>query len=377
MSWRLFVIMALAWAWVAMRFVRYVPAGIGVRVGIAVFLLAVAQYHQIIRQIFGSIGSPELPRWFLIAIGCVYGTFLLLALLLLVRDAAGGLLYVLSRRLGRVVLFGPNVAMATGLVAAVLGIFGTWQGLKVPEVRTLSLTLRGLPPAFDGYRVIQLSDLHAQRLLPAAWQRAVVRRVNARRPDLIVITGDLEDGMPQARAADVAPLAELRARDGVLAIPGNHEYYADYAAWMHAFDELGLHMLVNTHTRIERNGQHIAVAGLPDRQARTFGAPAPDVQAALSGVPEGTPIILLQHRPDSARENAAAGATLQLSGHTHGGQIWGPSLLTRRANGGFLAGRYQVGDMQLYVSRGTGIWNGLVIRLGVPSEITEFVLYPG
>ena len=377
MALRLFLVMALAWAWVAFRVVRHLPCGTGLRVAIALGLLAIAHYHQIVGRLTGSIGSPELPQWLLVLVGCIYGSFLLLALLALARDAAGVLIYLASRDLGRVVLFSGGSAVATTAVAFALGLYGTWQGMQVPDIKTVVVTVPGLPPAFDGYRVIQLSDLHAHRLLPGPWQERVVNRVNRRQADLVVITGDLEDGSPQARAADVAPLARLRARDGVLAIPGNHEYYADYGAWMAAFRALGLHMLINEHVLITHNDQHIAVTGLTDNQARAFGKPLPDVRAALAGIPEGTPIILLQHKPGSAHENARAGATLQLSGHTHGGQIWGLSLLTRRANNGFLAGLYQVGPMQLYVSRGTGLWNGLIIRVGAPSEITENVLHPG
>ncbi|MCK9516813.1 MAG: metallophosphoesterase [Ottowia sp.] len=376
MSWRLFVVMAVAWMYVALRFGRYLPGGPGLRIAAIIALLLIAQHHQITSRFFGSLASPELPRWLLVALGWAFGSFLLLALLLVLRDVAGGLLFVLSRRAGGIVL-GPGAAMGTGVAAAVLGLVGTWQGLKVPAVRTVHVTLPGLPPAFNGYRLVQLSDLHAQRLLPARWQRRVVDRTNGLGADLIVITGDLQDGTPAARAADVAPLADLKARDGVLAVPGNHEYYADYRAWMAAFKRLGLLMLVNRHVRIERDGQAIAVAGLADHQARAFGMPVPDIGAALAGIPAGMPIILLQHQPRSARDNAQAGVALQLSGHAHGGQIWGVSLLARRANNGFLAGLYQVGSMQLYVSRGTGLWNGLILRLGVPSEITELVLRPG
>lgn len=377
MALRLFLIMTLVWAWVAFRLVRHLPGSTGLRIGVAVLVFMVAQYHQVAGRISGSLGAPELPQWLLVLVGCAYGTFLLAALLLLVRDLAGVLLYLASRTLGRAVLTGAGSAVVTALVAVALSIYGTAQGLRVPPVKKLTLTVPGLPSAFDGYRLVQLSDLHAHRLLPGSWQSRVVNRVNRLQPDLVVITGDLEDGTPEARAADVAPLARLRARDGVLAVPGNHEYYADYAAWMSTFRELGLTMLANAHVLIEHNGQQIAVAGLTDSQARTFGAPMPDVAAALANIPEGIPIILLQHKPGSAPQNAAAGATLQLSGHTHGGQIWGASLLTRWANNGFLAGLYRVDGMQLYVSRGTGLWNSLIIRISAPSEITEMVLHPG
>jgi predicted MPP superfamily phosphohydrolase len=159
-----------------------------------------------------------------------------------------------------------------------------------------------------------------------------------------------------------------------LAIPGNHEYYSDYVAWMAAYRALGLTMLENGHVLIKRQDALLAVAGLTDRQAGAFGLPRPDLSAALEGIPAGTPVILLEHRPGDAPANARAGVALQLSGHTHGGQIRGLDLLTKRANNGFVSGLYQVGDMKLYVSNGTGLWNGLAIRLGRPSEITQIVL---
>ncbi|MGH8153592.1 MAG: metallophosphoesterase, partial [Rhodanobacteraceae bacterium] len=172
-----------------------------------------------------------------------------------------------------------------------------------------------------------------------------------------------------------ASYATLHARDGVLAIPGNHEYYADYRGWMAAYDRLGLPMLANRRMLITRGADSMAVAGLTDRQSRGFGEPPPDLDAALAGIPPGVPVILLDHQPVNARANAAAGVGLQLSGHTHGGQIPGIAVITRRANHGFISGLYQVGTMQLYVSNGTGLWNGLILRLGHPSEITELVLY--
>lgn len=376
MEWRLLVVMGIAWAWVALRFVRALPGGWPTQLSAALLLLLVAQYQQITGRFFGSIASPELPQWLLIVIGWAFGSFLLLAMLLLLRDLIGLGVLLAWRRGGRLLL-GADATLLLGLLAALLGLFGTWQGLKLPAVKTVTVTLRGLPAAFDGYRIVQLSDLHAQRLLPARWQQDVVDQANALQPDLIVITGDLQDGEPQARADDVAPLAGLRATDGALAVPGNHEYYADYQAWMTAFAELGLPMLVNQHRLIQRGDAAIAIVGLADRQATAFAAPGPDLQAATAGLPDDVPFIVLQHQPRSARDNATGGAALQLSGHTHGGQILGPSVLTRYANNGFLAGVYRVGDMTLYVSRGTGLWNGLVLRLGAPSEITELELHAG
>lgn len=367
---------AALWLYAVLRFVWPLPVGPGVKIAAALILLLIAEYHMVTSRFFGSLASPELPQAVLIFLGWAFGAFLLLVMLLLVRDVAGVLLFVISRRVGTGLLAGGLPPLIIGAAAALLAAYGVWQAVKVPAVKTVELMLSGLPAAFDGYRVVQLTDLHASRLLPAPWVAAVVDKTNALEPDLIVITGDLQDGSPEARAPDVRPLRELKARDGVLAIPGNHEYYADYQRWMDALRALGLHMLENQHVRVAHRGAELAVAGITDRQAGAFGELRPDVDAALDGIPPGTTTILLSHRPVGARNNARAGIALQLSGHTHGGQILGPHLLTRWANEGFVSGLYQVGPMTLYVSNGTGLWNGLAIRLGRPSEITQFVLHP-
>ncbi|WP_323028996.1 metallophosphoesterase [Castellaniella defragrans] len=365
------------WLYVLVRFVWPLPWGIGARAALACVLLLVAQYHWIVRSFFGSLASPELPQGVLVGLGWAFGALLLLAMLLLLRDVAAGLVYLFARGAGRAMLVGRTLNLSLGALALVLSAIGTWQAVRVPDVKDLELTVPGLPPAFDGYRVVQLTDLHVSRLLPEPWVAAVVAKTNALDADLVVITGDLADGSPEARAADVRPLHDLRARDGVLAIPGNHEYYADYRRWMAAYRALGLDMLENAHVAIRRGDAALAVAGITDRQAASFGQPRPDLDAALKGLPPGVPVILLAHRPEGAARHAQAGVALQLSGHTHGGQILGPHLLTQWANEGYVSGLYRVGPMQLYVSNGTGLWNGLAIRLGRPSEITRIVLRAG
>ena len=362
------------WLYVLGRFIWPLSCGIGTKIVLALITLLAAEYHWFVARFFGSLASPELPRGVLIGVGWAFGVVLLLSLLLLLRDVVGGLTWLLSRSAGWAVLTGRPLHLSLGILALVLSTFGTWQAIRVPDVKDLELTLPGLPQAFDGYRIVQLTDLHASRLLEQPWMAAVVAKTNALDPDLIVITGDLADGTPAARAADVQPLHDLKARDGVLAIPGNHEYYADYLGWMHAYRALGLDMLENAHVVIRRGDAALAVAGTTDRQAGPFGQLRPDLGAALKGLEPGVPVILLAHRPEGAAQHAQAGVALQLSGHTHGGQILGPNLLTKWANEGFVSGLYHVGSMLLYVSNGTGLWNGLALRVGVPSEITRIVL---
>ncbi|HEX7387692.1 MAG TPA: metallophosphoesterase [Castellaniella sp.] len=377
MGSNLSIVMGAVWLYVIWRFVWPLPIGAGGRVLLALVLFLAAEYHWVTGRYFGTLASPELPQAVLLVLAWAFGAFLLLGMLVLLRDVVGSLVFIVARAPGRVILTGHGVQWFVGALALVLAAVGVWQAVKVPDVKTVNITLPNLPQAFDGYRIVQLTDLHASRLLPQSWQAAVVARADALKPNLIVITGDLADGAPAQRAQDVSPLKNLTAADGVLAIPGNHEYYADYRDWMVAYRALGLHMLENQHVLIQHDGATLAVAGLTDRQAGAFDLPKPDLTAALAGVPPGTTTILLEHRPGDAVQNAQAGIALQLSGHTHGGQIRGPDLLVKRANNGFLSGIYHVGPMVLYVSNGTGLWNGLAIRLGRPSEITQIVLHSG
>nr|WP_314360447.1 metallophosphoesterase [uncultured Achromobacter sp.] len=341
---------------------------------LSLLLLGVAEHHLVTRNFFGSMASPEVPATLLMALGWAFGALLLLAMLLLLRDVVGVVVYVFSRKRGRGLLAAHGWAQGAAVAAALLSVIGVWQAVRVPDVKTLEIALPKLPPELDGFRLVQLTDLHASRLLEAPWMDAVVKKTNALNPDLIVITGDLVDGTTDARAADVLPLQALRAPQGVYAIPGNHEYYAEYQRWLPAFEKLGLRLLLNDHVTLTPNGQRLVLAGVTDKMAAAYDQPVPDVARALQGVPKTDPVILLSHRPPGAALNAQAGAGLQLSGHTHGGQILGPHLLTQLANEGYVSGLYQVNGMQLYVSNGTGLWPGFPIRLGRPSEITQIVL---
>jgi len=200
----------------------------------------------------------------------------------------------------------------------------------------------------------------------------VVRRTNALEPDLIVLAGDFVDGRVDQLGYKLEPLKNLRAKYGVYGIPGNHEYYSGYREWMAFLRTLGIDMLENEHR--EPAGDLLVVAGVTDRAARMRKMEEPDVKKALAGAPEKSFKILLAHQPAHTREAAEAGADLQLSGHTHGGMIVGLDRVIAGLNYGYVSGMYDVGKMKLYVSRGTSLWKGFPIRLGVPSEITVVTL---
>lgn len=341
------------------------------KVVVALLLFGVSQYHLWSRLSSGSVFSPEFPRPVVMLFNWAFGALVLLMLLQIVLDL--GLLVTAVVRWQRAALPDAARSWAMGL-AALASAMAVANAVRVPPIRDVEVAIAGLPPRFEGYRILQLTDLHISKLFPAPWASAVVARANAAGCDVIVVTGDFIDGSVDMRRDDVAPLQALEAPDGVWAIPGNHEYFFDYGAWMRHLTSLGVRMLPNAHTVIRRGGAELVVAGVTDLSAPSVGEAAPDVGLALRGAPAGAPIVLLDHQPRRARHAAAKGVALQLSGHTHGGMIVGLDRLVARANAGFVAGRYQVGGMTLYVSNGTGLWPGFALRLGVPSEITRFTL---
>jgi uncharacterized protein len=250
------------------------------------------------------------------------------------------------------------------------------KAISVPDVHRIELPIVGLPSKFDGYRVVHLSDLHISKLLQKAWVTEVVDKTNQLDPDLILISGDLVDGTTEARRNDYPPLKNLRAKDGVFGVSGNHEYYHEYSEWLRVFRHLNIDILHNRHHVIQREAQGIVIAGIPDLISESRGGVAPNLTEALSGKPENMPVILIDHRPGRFDDNRQAGVALQLSGHTHGGHIRGLDFFVAMANKGYVSGLYTKEGSSLYVSNGVGLWPGFPLRLGRPSEIVEIVLRP-
>lgn len=277
-----------------------------------------------------------------------------------------------------------TILAVVAAVSASLGVVGEINALKFPQVKEVEVAITDLPPEFDGYRVAFLTDLHFCRTTPDGFAQYIVETTNARQPDIVLFGGDYADDMQDSQISDLQSLKEISAPDGKFAVAGNHEYFNNYAAIVSALSMADVRMLVNRNVIIGR-GEHaaIAVAGVTDRSisrkyGRKISVPSPNLQAAIKDVPETVPVILLSHQPKDARKNAASGrVALQLSGHTHGGMIVGVAqLIVAPLNGGFVSGLYRVGGMLLYVSNGTGLWNGFSWRLGTPAEITMITLRP-
>lgn len=365
------IVFAIPALYVIGRSVWPLPWGWGIKLAVAVLVLLASQYHLYSRWSSGSVFSAEMPRSAIILFNWAFGAILLLALFQIVFDLAG-LALLLVQKSSPPFAHTVRYVMAAG--AIVLAAMGVHAAIRVPPLKDVEIEIAHLPAPFEGYTILQLTDMHISRLFPREWTQAVVASANALQADLVVVTGDLIDGTVADRAADVAPLRGLGARDGVFVIPGNHEYFFDPAAWMVQFAQLGMTALENSHAVITRPGAQLVLAGVTDLSAVETGFPAPDLGKALAGAPSQAPIILLDHQPKHARAAASQGVALQLSGHTHGGLVMGMERIFALANGGYVSGSYKVQGMTLYVSNGTALWGGLALRLGKPSELTRITL---
>ncbi len=277
----------------------------------------------------------------------------------------------------------PQVRAYDSISATVvlgLGIFATLAGLVAARRRArivnVDVPLHDLPPALHGFSIVQISDIHVGTTIRKSYVQRIVKAVNALKPDLIAVTGDIVDGPVRELAAHTAPLAELRALHGAFFVTGNHEYYSGARSWTTEFRRLGLRVLLNEHTVIEHAGASLVVAGVTDFSSHHFDpSQRSDPHIALAGAPVAASVrVLLAHQPRSAAAAASAGFDLQLSGHTHGGQFW-PWNLFVRLQQPFTAGLHRLEHLWIYVSRGTGYW-GIPNRFGAPSEITRLRLVP-
>ncbi|KRW68589.1 metallophosphoesterase [Stutzerimonas nitrititolerans] len=266
---------------------------------------------------------------------------------------------------------GSAYAVIVAVVAVTL--FGLLNARRTARVVERDIALRNMPAALDGFSIVQLSDIHVGPTIKRGYIDAIVRRANGLSPDLIVITGDLVDGSVADLRDDIAPLAQLSAQHGVYVVTGNHEYYSGADSWIAAFERLNMKVLLNRHVLLAHEGARLVLAGISDYSAELFNpGHRSDPHAALAGAPDDVPRVLLAHQPRSAKAVVEAGCHLQLSGHTHGGQFW-PWMHFVQWQQPWVAGLQRVGEMQVYISRGTGYW-GPPLRFGAPSEITRIRL---
>jgi predicted MPP superfamily phosphohydrolase len=266
--------------------------------------------------------------------------------------------------------------LLAGLVLLVGGsasIAALRSGLGRVVIREIRVPLSRLPPDLDGTTIVQLSDVHVGPTIGLDFVREIVARTNALSPDIVAITGDLVDGSVRRLGGLVRPLSELRAKHGVYFVTGNHEYYSGAESWCRELTRLGIRVLRNERVEIGERHAGFTLAGVDDFSADRFGGDhGADLPRALDGRDPDRPVVLLAHQPRAIFEAERLGVSLQLSGHTHGGQIWPWKYLVRLQQP-VVSGLARFGRAMIYVSNGTGYW-GPPMRLGAPAEITKLVL---
>ncbi|MGH7295485.1 MAG: metallophosphoesterase [Polyangiaceae bacterium] len=340
------------------------PAPWGTVLTVVVFALAAA-----IPLAF--LAMRGVPRWVNAPLSWVVyvwmGFALYLFLLTVLADAGRGvasLLGALPSDPDRRLFLSRVVASAVAGGAGLIGIGGLFNGLRGFDVRRVRVTLGRLPAAASGYRIVQMTDVHVGPTIGKGFVEELVRASNALAPDMVVITGDLVDG------ALVAPLKDLRAKDGVFFVTGNHEYYSGADEWIAFLGTLGVRVLRNE--RVDVRGL-FDLAGVDDSSAaRMLPHHGQDVAKALAGRDPARAVVLLAHQPKALADAKRHDVDLQLSGHVHGGQLVPFNWLVR-LDQPFVSGLHLVDRTWIYVSTGTGYW-GPPMRVGPGAELTHLEL---
>jgi predicted MPP superfamily phosphohydrolase len=311
------------------------------------------------------------------------GTLFYLFVWLLAIDAARAIAWIVRRVRGSEAvdpgrrLFLARAAAGSAVVgSAAIAVFGHHEAGEIvtPEI---AVKLPRLPRELSGFKIAHLTDLHLGPLLREGFLESIVEKTNALAPDLVVITGDLVDAPVERLGPVLAPLGDLRARCGVAFVTGNHEYYCGPEAWVEFLRAQGIRVLMNERIAVgdaHPGGATFDLAGIPDSSGAHFSLEhTPDLDRALAGRDPARALVLLAHQPKQIELARGRGVGLQLSGHTHGGQLWPFGAVVSLVQP-FVAGFHRLDDgTQIYVSRGTGFW-GPPMRVGNPPEIASIVL---
>jgi predicted MPP superfamily phosphohydrolase len=268
-----------------------------------------------------------------------------------------------SRRL----FIARSLAVAGGIAATGVVGYGATQALGGPVVKRVPVALGKLSPALSGFRIAVVSDIHLGPLLGRSHTERIVTTINGLQPDLVAIVGDLVDGSVEELGEAAAPLRDLVSRHGSFFVTGNHEYFSGAQPWLAELSRLGVDPLRNERLTIARSGASFDLAGVNDVTGRNYGD-GPDMERALDGRDTSTPVVLLAHQPVQATQAAKLGVDLQLSGHTHGGQMW-PFNYAVTLQQPVVSGLATVDGMPVYVSNGAGFW-GPPVRVGAPPDVS-------
>ena len=366
------VFILLAWTFLS-------PGYLGTRgraIGLAALLLCAAKF-MCFAALGGNAFAPELPEWVIRIWNFAYSGMMILFALSL----AGQVVRFLLRKFAKTDIPRTVWLVTLPVIAWGLSARGIWNGTKPPDIVEVVVEFDNLPEDLDGYRIAHLSDIHASAAARRWRTEEIVDRANALRADLLCLTGDYADGPSAAEFANIEPLSRLVAKDGVLAVTGNHEYYYDTIGWIGKYSTLrNVEFLVNSCVFPRKS---LAVGGVSDIAAAQFGFTPPDPDAAFASATNGEFRILLQHRPapDYAGTTGripTAHVDLQLSGHTHGGVLPIMKSLVAAVNSGYVRGACRRDDGSVvHVSEGAGQWAGFPMRFMDDPTITLITLRKG
>jgi len=257
-----------------------------------------------------------------------------------------------------------GAAIFAGLTATGIVGYGTRTALGPPVLKRVQIPLAKLSRGLDGYKIALVSDIHLGPLTGVAHTRRIVEAINGMSADMVAIVGDLVDGSVEELWEEAAPLLDLRSRDGAFFVTGNHEYFSGAEEWLAEVERLGIRPLRNE--RLDIRG--LDLAGVDDVTGGQIAGGGPDFGKALGDRDPRKPVILLAHQPVQAFEAAKYKVDLQLSGHTHGGQMK-PFNYIARLQQPVISGLGDVDGTKVYVTNGAGFW-GPPVRVGAPPDIT-------
>jgi len=267
----------------------------------------------------------------------------------------------------RRLLLARGTAIFAGLTAAGITGYGIKTALGTPQVNRWAMAMRKLPRGMDGTRLVVVSDIHLGPLAGTHHVGRIVDLINSAKADIVCVVGDLVDGTVAELGRFATPLADIESRHGAYFVTGNHEYYSGYAPWVEEVAQLGVRPLRNE--RVEING--LDLAGVNDLGGAQYGD-APDFAKALGDRDATRPVVLMAHQPIAARQAAPFGVDLQVSGHTHGGQM-APFNLLVKLQQPVVSGYGDVDGVPVFVTNGAGTW-GPPVRVGAPPQVTVIEL---
>ena len=312
----------------------------------------------------------DMPNWLYFLFSLPIGVLFLLFCTTLVYDVSRVVLVRAPLSNSRRAFFKKSLDVSSLAVATAVTSTAIFEARFV-EIESVDIKLKKLKKR---YKIVQLSDVHIGGLIDAAFITEIVKKVNALRPDLVVITGDLIDMDIEKIQAPIEVLQKLQSLYGTYFIVGNHEYFHDVEAITQKMKSIGARVLENENVYIGNEEEGFNLAGVYDIFGYRAGHHFPEINQALQNVQKESPTVLLAHQPKFVEE-VKSGVDLMLSGHTHGGQLY-PFRFLVALQQPYISGLHQHNEeLQVYVNKGTGFW-GPPMRLGASSEITEINLLP-